>query len=105
MVTSKPARLPAPPAGIPWSTLAVRLPFPATLAARRDGDQLGPPHNARRQHVVEHALTACCQHGTPPWSETVDWLALTVAESDIARFAKLYPMNARPIPSRNRRFI
>jgi carbonic anhydrase len=46
---------------------------------------------------------------TPPCSETVDWLVLMhgieVAESDIAGFAKLYPMNARPAQNRDRRFI
>jgi carbonic anhydrase len=46
---------------------------------------------------------------TPPCSETVDWFVfaekLEVAEADIARFAKLYPMNARPVQKRDRRFI
>jgi len=46
---------------------------------------------------------------TPPCSETVDWLVLAdpieVSEADITRFAKLYPMNARPVQNRNRRFI
>jgi len=46
---------------------------------------------------------------TPPCSETVDWLLLTdpiqVAEADIARFAKLFPMNARPVQKVNRRFV
>jgi carbonic anhydrase len=46
---------------------------------------------------------------TPPCSETVDWLLLTdpiqVADGDIARFAKLYPMNARPVQKINRRFV
>jgi len=46
---------------------------------------------------------------TPPCSETVDWIVLThpieVDEGDIARFAKLYPMNARPVQKRDRRFI
>jgi carbonic anhydrase len=46
---------------------------------------------------------------TPPCSETVDWLLLTepiqVAEADVARFAKLYPMNARPAQKANRRFV
>jgi carbonic anhydrase len=46
---------------------------------------------------------------TPPCSETVDWLVLAdrieVAEADIARFAKLYPLNARPVQNLNRRFI
>jgi carbonic anhydrase len=46
---------------------------------------------------------------TPPCSQTVDWLVLThhieVAEPDIARFAQLYPMNARPVQEHDRRFI
>jgi carbonic anhydrase len=46
---------------------------------------------------------------TPPCSETVDWLVLTdpiqVADADIARFAKLYPMNARPVQKLDRRFV
>lgn len=46
---------------------------------------------------------------TPPCSESVDWFVLSekleVAETDIARFAKLYPMNARPVQKRERRFI
>ena len=46
---------------------------------------------------------------TPPCSETVDWIVLTqpieVDEGDIARFAKLYPMNARPVQNRDRRYI
>jgi carbonic anhydrase len=46
---------------------------------------------------------------TPPCSETVDWLLLTdpiqAADADVARFAKLYPMNARPVQKTNRRFV
>jgi carbonic anhydrase len=46
---------------------------------------------------------------TPPCSETVDWLVLAqpveADEGDIARFAELYPMNARPQQNRDRRFI
>lgn len=46
---------------------------------------------------------------TPPCSETVDWIVLAhpieVDEADISRFAKLYPMNARPVQKRDRRFI
>lgn len=46
---------------------------------------------------------------TPPCSEVVDWLVMaepvTVAESDIAAFTKLYPMNARPVQNDNRRFV
>jgi carbonic anhydrase len=46
---------------------------------------------------------------TPPCAETVEWLLLTtpiaVAEADIAAFAKLYPMNARPVQKANRRDV
>jgi carbonic anhydrase len=46
---------------------------------------------------------------TPPCSEIVEWLLLTdpvqVAETDVASFAKLYPMNARPVQKDNRRYV
>ena len=46
---------------------------------------------------------------TPPCSETVEWLLLTdpiqVADADIAGFAKLYAMNARPVQKANRRAV
>lgn len=46
---------------------------------------------------------------TPPCSETVHWIVLAhpieVDEADIARFAELYAMNARPLQQRDRRFI
>ena len=46
---------------------------------------------------------------TPPCSEVVDWLLLTtpmqVSASDVASFAKLYPMSARPAQKDNRRFV
>jgi len=46
---------------------------------------------------------------TPPCSEIVEWLLLTtpiqVAASDVASFAKLYPMNARPAQKDNRRYV
>ena len=46
---------------------------------------------------------------TPPCSEDVGWLVLKtpvrIAESDIAAFAKLYPMNARPTQPLNGRAI
>jgi carbonic anhydrase len=46
---------------------------------------------------------------TPPCGETVDWLLLTepvqVADADIASFARLYPMNARPVQKLDRRFV
>lgn len=46
---------------------------------------------------------------TPPCSETVEWRLLSqpieVAEADIAAFARLYPMNARPAQKPNRRDV
>jgi carbonic anhydrase len=46
---------------------------------------------------------------TPPCAETVEWLVLTnpitVAQSDVAAFAKLYPLNARPVQRDNRRYV
>jgi carbonic anhydrase len=46
---------------------------------------------------------------TPPCTEVVDWIVLTepvkVAETDVAKFAALFPMNARPPQPINRRFI
>jgi carbonic anhydrase len=46
---------------------------------------------------------------TPPCSEVVSWMVLTdpieVAEADIAAFAKLYAMNARPAQKANRRYL
>jgi carbonic anhydrase len=46
---------------------------------------------------------------TPPCSQTVDWFVLThqleAAEADIVSFAKLFPMNARPVQKLDRRFI
>ncbi|MGC2779832.1 MAG: carbonate dehydratase, partial [Bradyrhizobium sp.] len=39
----------------------------------------------------------------------VEWLLLSepvsVAEADVAKFAKLYPMNARPVQKLDRRFV
>ncbi|SFV18759.1 carbonic anhydrase [Bradyrhizobium arachidis] len=46
---------------------------------------------------------------TPPCSEVVEWLLLAdpiqVSAADVAAFAKLYPMNARPVQKDNRRFV
>ena len=74
-------------------------PVPADHAIDPNG--LLPP--GRGYYHYEGSLT------TPPCSETVDWLVLAhrieVAEEDIARFAKLYPMNARPVQKLDRRFI
>jgi carbonic anhydrase len=46
---------------------------------------------------------------TPPCSEVVQWLVMAtpihVAEADVASFAKLYPMNARPVQKLDRRYV
>jgi carbonic anhydrase len=46
---------------------------------------------------------------TPPCAEIVEWLVLTtpisIAEADIASFAKVYAMNARPAQKDNRRAV
>lgn len=46
---------------------------------------------------------------TPPCTESVEWMLakepVEVDAADIARFVSLYPHNARPIRSPNRRFI
>ena len=74
-------------------------PIPADPAV--DPNRLLP--SQRTYFHYEGSLT------TPPCSQTVDWIVLThpieVDETDIGRFAELYPMNARPIQKRDRRFI
>jgi carbonic anhydrase len=46
---------------------------------------------------------------TPPCTENVDWMlamqSLEVAEADIAKFAALYPTNARTVNPSNRRLV
>ena len=46
---------------------------------------------------------------TPPCSEIVHWIVfrtpITASERQIRRFAAMFPMNARPLQPRNRRFL
>jgi hypothetical protein len=38
-------------------------------------------------------------------SRRAESLCLTVAEGDVAAFARLYPLNARPVQRDNRRYV
>jgi carbonic anhydrase len=74
---------------------------PVKLPAGVNPNLLLPP--SHRYYRYAGSLT------TPPCSETVMWLLLHqpvhVAKSDIDAFAKLFPMNARPVQKDNRRFL
>ena len=76
---------------------------PAVAADRAINPNALLPGGSRSYYRYEGSLT------TPPCSETVEWLLLAdpiqVADADIARFAKLFPMNARPVQKANRRFV
>lgn len=74
---------------------------PVKVAVGIDPNKLLPP--LRSYYRYAGSLT------TPPCSETVEWLVLhqpiQVAKSDVEAFAKLFPMNARPVQKDNRRFV
>ncbi|WP_375429662.1 carbonic anhydrase family protein, partial [uncultured Sphingomonas sp.] len=46
---------------------------------------------------------------TPPCSESVDWVVMEkpiqASAAQIAAFERVYPFNARPLQSLNRRFL
>jgi len=66
-----------------------------------DADGLLPKD--RGYYTFQGSLT------TPPCSEDVTWLVLKdpvkIADSEISRFARIYPMNARPTQSLNGRLV
>jgi carbonic anhydrase len=71
------------------------------MASAADPNQMLPA--SRGYYRYSGSLT------TPPCSEVVNWLVLRepiqVAKADIDAFAKLFPMNARPVQKDNRRFV
>jgi carbonic anhydrase len=95
-------------AGIPNSafgkivaTMPAKEGAPVNAAAGIDPNKLLPA--LRGYYRYSGSLT------TPPCSEVVDWLLLRepiqVAKADIDRFAKLFPINARPAQKDHRRFV
>ncbi|WP_163267912.1 carbonic anhydrase [Chelativorans alearense] len=80
--------------------------FPAQEGAEVSVDKIDPNGllpTSLRYWTYEGSLT------TPPCSENVDWMVarepVEVTAADIERFTAIYPANARPIVSQNRRFI
>lgn len=80
--------------------------MPRQIAGESSGDGIDPKSflpDSLAHWIYEGSLT------TPPCNEVVDWMVcvnpIQVAQADIDRFKSLYPMNARPVQSANRRFV
>ncbi|HEY2338759.1 MAG TPA: carbonic anhydrase family protein [Burkholderiales bacterium] len=84
-----------------WKNLPKQKEKEIAVKARVDAAKLLPAD--RGYYSFQGSLT------TPPCSEEVRWFVLKtpvkIADSEIAAFGKLYPMNARPTQPRNGRAI
>jgi len=91
----------------------MNLAFHKITAAMPEEEGSAPADPAIDPHALLPARRAYYRYEgsltTPPCSEVVEWLVLAApteaAEADIARFAKIFPANARKIQDRNRRFV
>jgi len=84
-----------------WNNLPLERSMPQTASEQLDPSQLLPAD--RRYYTYMGSLT------TPPCSENVLWLVMKqpiqLTSSQIGIFARLYPMNARPLQSASGRMI
>jgi carbonic anhydrase len=80
--------------------------IPASAGKTTDGGTFDPRALLPKNHGFdryEGSLT------TPPCTESVDWVVLrtpiTASAAQVQQFAKLFPFNARPLQSLDRRFL